>query len=257
LKEDYRDAVDGDDAMIKIPLILVLELAVLYFAGSYAMVRLAGLLGFRSGGAGLGRIAFYLLVLPGVILHESAHYLACLLTGTKVLRFVPFLPQRSASGHLLLGYVRHERRSFPIRAIIGLAPILLNPLGILLVTALLTPLSFAEVVDPRFEVMGEGIFASGFLAGSPLVAALWVYLSLSFALGSVPSWEDLSSLPVTLLLFGGVIFLVGFLGEGTEDGMAVAFYDLCTVAARCYALPAVVAGVAAVVSGLWGRSIRG
>jgi hypothetical protein len=50
LKEDYRDAVGGDDVMIEMALIFVLELAVLYLAGSYVMVRLTGLLGFRSGG---------------------------------------------------------------------------------------------------------------------------------------------------------------------------------------------------------------
>jgi hypothetical protein len=126
----------------------------------------------------------------------------------------------------------------------------------LLITALLTPLSIAEVVNPRFEIVREGIFASGFLTGSPLVAALWAYLSLSFALGSVPSREDLSSVPITLLLFGGTIFVLGFLGEGTEDGIWVAIYGLCAVAARAYALPAVVAGVAATVSGLWARTMR-
>ena len=246
----------GDEGMLDIPLVLALELAALYLAGSYAMTRLAGLLSFSSRGALLGRLPFYLLVLPGVILHEIAHYLACLLTGTRVLRFVPFLPQRSASGRLVLGYVWHERRSFPIRAIIGLAPILLNPLGILLVTALLTPLSLSEVVNPRFEIVREGIFASGFLTGSPLVAALWVYLSLSFALGSVPSREDLSSVSITMLFFGGSIFLMGFVGEGTKDGIGVALYDLCAVAERVYALPAVVAGFVAIVSGLWVRTMR-
>lgn len=242
-------------AMLGAPLIFALELVVLYVAGSYATGRMAGLLGFRSSGAGLpSRVAFYLLVLPGVILHETAHYLACLLTGTKVLRFVPFSPQRSASGRLMLGYVRHERCSLPIRAIIGLAPILLNPLGILLVTALLTPLTFTEVANPRFEVIREHILTSGFLAGSPLVAVVWAYLSLSFALGSVPSRGDLSSLPAALLLFGAGVLLVSFLREGSEGGIAAAFYDLCTVAARAYSLPASVAAVAAVMVGLWGRT---
>jgi hypothetical protein len=105
--------------LIEMPLTFALELALLYLAGSYAMAHLAGLLGFRRGGAGLSWVAFYLLVLPGVTLHEAAHYLACLLTGTRILRFVPFWPQRSASGRLLLGYVRHERRLFPIKALIG------------------------------------------------------------------------------------------------------------------------------------------
>jgi hypothetical protein len=167
LKEDYRDAVYGVGALMEMPLIFALELAVLYLAGSYAMARMAGLLSFRSGGAGLGRLVFYLLVLPGVTLHEAAHYLACLLTGTRVSHFVPFWPQRSASGRLLLGYVRHERRPFPVEAVIGLAPIVLNPLGVLVVTALLTPLTLAEVTDPQFEVVKEGILTSGFLTGSP------------------------------------------------------------------------------------------
>jgi hypothetical protein len=157
--------------MIEVPLVFALELAVLYLAGSYMMARLAGLLGFRGGDAGLGRVAFYLLVLPGVTLHEAAHYLACLLTGTRVSRFLPFWPHRSASGRLLLGYVRHERRPFPIEALIGLAPILLNPLGSLLVTALLTPLTLAQVTDPQVEVVKEVVLTSGFLTGRPASAA--------------------------------------------------------------------------------------
>jgi hypothetical protein len=94
-------------------------------------------------------------VFPGVLLHEGAHYLACLLTGTKVLRFAPFSPRTSHDRRLVLGYVRHERRAFPIGAIIGLAPILLNPLGLLLVTALFTPLTFQEVSNSSFGAVRE------------------------------------------------------------------------------------------------------
>ncbi|CAA9455409.1 MAG: hypothetical protein AVDCRST_MAG28-2369 [uncultured Rubrobacteraceae bacterium] len=240
--------------MIEIPLIFALELAVLYLAGSYAMVRLARLLGFRSGGVGLGRVTFYLLVLPGVTLHEAAHYLACLLTGTRVSRFVPFWPQRSASGRLLLGYVRHESRPFPVEAVIGLAPILFNPLGVLVVTALLTPLTLAQVTDPQFDVVHEVVLTSGFLTGSPLAAAAWIYLSLSFALGSVPSREDLSSVPAALLFFGGGVFIVGFLRGGSESTITEALYDLSALAVRVYSLPTTVAVVAAVAIGLWGRT---
>src|SRR5215204_6638358 len=108
--------MDGG-ALVGAPLLLSLELLVLYAAGSYAMGRLMRISGFGGGGSVLGRIAFELLVFPGVVLHEGAHYLACLLTGTKVFRFAPFSPQRSADGRLVLGYVRHERRSVPIQAI--------------------------------------------------------------------------------------------------------------------------------------------
>jgi hypothetical protein len=240
--------------MMEMPLIFALELLVLYLAGSYAMSRLAGLLGFHSGGAALGRVLFYLLVLPGVTLHEAAHYLACLLTGTRVSRFVPFWPQRSAGGRLLLGYVRHERRPFPVEAVIGLAPILLNPLGVIVVTALLTPFTLAQVADPRFEVINGVLLTSGFLMGSPLLATTWIYLSFSFALGSVPSRADLSSVPAALLLFGGGVFLVGFLRGGSVGTITGALYDLSALAVRVYCLPATVAVAAAVVIALWGRT---
>jgi hypothetical protein len=243
----------GGETVLGAPLVFVLELIILYAAGSYATGRLMGISGFRRGGSAPNRAAYYLLVFPGVLLHEGAHYLACLLTGTKVLRFAPFSPRTSHDGRLVLGYVRHERRALPIGAIIGLAPILLNPLGLLLVTALLTPLTFQEVSNPSFGVVREGILASGFLADTPLLAAVWTYLSLSFALGSVPSREDLSSLPVLLLIFGGGVFLVGFVRVSSGGVLMATLNDLSTLAAGLYALPAT---VAAVLVGFWERTIR-
>jgi hypothetical protein len=241
---------------VRASLIFGLELVVLYAAGSYVMGRLVSVLEFGGGGTGLGRMAFYLLIFPGVVLHESAHYLACLLTGTKVLHFAPFSPRRSVDGRLMVGYVRHERRGFPIGAIIGLAPILLNPLGLLLVTALLTPLTFQEVSNPSFAVVKERIVVSGFLGDTPLLAAAWTYLSLSFALGSVPSREDLPSLPVMVLIFGGGVLVVAFVRVGPDGVLMATLNDLFTLAAGLYALPAAVAAVAAVLVGLGERTIR-
>jgi hypothetical protein len=242
--------------MLVAPLLFAIELAVLYVAGSNMMSHLMGISGFDGNGSVLGRIVFYLLVFPGVVLHEGSHFLACLLTRTKVSRFAPFSPGRSNDGRFVLGYVRHERRAFPVGAIIGLAPILLNPLGLLFVTALLTPLTLQEVAHPSIEVMGKEIFASGFLTDTPLLAATWVYLSLSFALGSVPSREDLSSLPMLLLSFGCAILLIGILITGSESVLSSAVYDLSALAASLYALPATVVVVAALTMGLAGRMIR-
>jgi hypothetical protein len=244
--------MDGE-ALLGAPLLLALELVVLYAAGSYAMVRLVG---FAGSGGILGRSAFYLLVFPGVVLHESAHYLVCLLTGTKVVRFAAFSPQRATDSRLVLGYVRHERRAFPIRAIIGLAPVILNPLGLLFTTALLTPLTFRQVADPSVGIVVKGIFASGFLTGAPLQAAVWAYLSLSFALGSVPSREDLSGLPLLLAVIGLGILIVGSLRTGKEGVLSSAAYDLSALAAGLYALPAAVAAGGAFTMGLLGRPNR-
>jgi hypothetical protein len=242
--------------MLGAALLFALELVILYGAGSSMMSHLIGISGFGDSGSVLGRMLFYLLVFPGVVLHEGTHYLACLLTGTRVSRFAPFSPGRSDDGRLVLGYVRHERRAFPVGAIIGLAPILLNPLGLLVVTALLTPLTLREVAHPSVEVMAQEIFASGFLSDTPLLATTWVYLAFSFALGSVPSREDLSGLPMLLLILGCGILLIGLLRTGSENVLSSAIYDLSALAASLYALPAAVAVAAALTVGLAGRVIR-
>jgi hypothetical protein len=143
-----------------------------------------------------------------------------------------------------------------VGAIIGLAPILLNPLGLLIVTALLTPLTLQEVTRPSAEVVVEGFFVSGFLTDTPLLATLWAYLSLSFALGSVPSREDLSSLPLLLVVFGVGILLINLPRTGSERVLFPTIYDLSALAAGLYALPALVAIVAALTMVLAGRAIR-
>ena len=104
--------------------------------------------------------------------------------------------------------------------------------------------------------MLEGIFASGFLIDTPLLATIWAYLSLSFALGSVPSREDLSSLPAMLLVFGSGVLLVGLLRTGTGSVLTSAIDDLSALAAGLYALPATVAAVAALTMGLARGTIR-
>ena len=232
--------------------IFALELVVLYGCGSYAMSRLAAW-GF---GGRTGKVAFYLLVLPGVALHETAHYLACLITGTRVSRFVPFWPKHSPDGRLRLGYVRHERRSAPVRALIGLAPVVLNPAGVLAVTVLLTPLALTDAIDPRPEVFKERILWSGFLLGSPGAAAAWAYLVFGFALGSVPSREDLSSVPAAILLFALGVLGLSYFREGSGGTLVLALTELSSRVVGIYALPAMVAATAALLLGLWGRRLR-
>ena len=112
------------------------------------------------------------------------------------------------------------------------------------------------MADPSVGIVVKGIFASGFLTGAPLQAAVWAYLSLSFALGSVPSREDLSGLPLLLAVLGVGILMVGSLRMGTEGVLSSAAYDLSALAAGLYALPTSVAAGGAFAMGLLGRPSR-
>ena len=60
--------IDGG-AMLGAQALFALELVVLYAAGSYAMGRLMRISGFGGSGSVMGRVGFYLLVYPGVVLH--------------------------------------------------------------------------------------------------------------------------------------------------------------------------------------------
>ena len=182
--------------------ILALELGALYVLGSYAMSHLAGLANARGPA---GKLVFYLLVMPGVVVHESAHYLACKLTLTPVGRFVPFAPSKDAAGRITLGYVEHGARNPITGAIIGLAPVLINPIALVVLTGLITPIELTASLPEASGTGSDGdpgrLLAS---IGSQLVdfASLqlpaflvWAYLAVSLALGSCPSREDLVAVP--------------------------------------------------------------
>ena len=124
-----------------------------------------------------------------------------------------------------------------------------------MVTVLLTPLALAEVVSPQPEVFEQRILSSGFLTESPGMAAAWAYLAFSFALGSVPSREDLSSLPVVLLLFALGVLALSFFREGSGNALLLALAELSTRVVGIYALPAAVAAAAALLLALWSRRL--
>ncbi|MFW9799638.1 MAG: hypothetical protein ACFFD9_04330, partial [Candidatus Thorarchaeota archaeon] len=70
-----------------------------------------------------GSRSWYLLVGPGVALHESSHALGCVFTRTKVVEFKP-INVTVQDDRVVLGYVRYLNPESTIkRAIINLAPV--------------------------------------------------------------------------------------------------------------------------------------
>lgn len=236
-------------ALLAGPVILAAQLVAMYLLGSYAMSALGS--AAAAGGKGfLRKLAFYLLVAPGVIAHESAHYLAAKLTGTPVGRFVPFAPRTDPSGRVTLGYVTHAARGPLTAVVIGMAPVIANPLVLVLVTNFMTPVNpvpEAAMVSDGAGVLravaGLGESVGSFAGSDPAMFALWAYLSLSLSVGSVPSREDFAAVPAALILvcIGGFaygsVFGTGFLWSLSQ----AAVYGI-----SLYLLPLVVAGVAAV-----------
>jgi hypothetical protein len=241
-------------ALLTDPLILALQLGLLYLLGSYATSAL-GSAGAATGtplGSFTGRLLFYLLVAPGVILHESAHYLACKLTGTPVGRFVPFAPRKDASGGTTLGYVQHGARNPLTSSVIGLAPVVVNPLALLVLTLAMTPLDpLGYSVESLGSLSSSGVIqivggigeqALAFFSKTPLLAVLWIYLSLSLCLGSVPSRADLVAVPGALVLVAAAGFVYSSVAG---NGFLWSLSSVAAHASALYLFPLIVAAVAA------------
>ena len=80
------------------------ELFGITFALAWALYHVS--MGMRRLGAERLGLGYFFAVAPGVACHETGHALGCLLTGKKIVEFVPFRPQVEGDG-VTLGYVRH------------------------------------------------------------------------------------------------------------------------------------------------------
>jgi hypothetical protein len=70
-----------------------------------------------------GSRSWYLLVGPGVALHESSHYLGCKFTGTEVVEFKPINVEKQGD-QIVLGYVKYMKPQSSLKnAVINLAPV--------------------------------------------------------------------------------------------------------------------------------------
>jgi hypothetical protein len=144
------------------------------------------------------RLAAYALALPGTVMHEGAHYLACLALGVPAGRRLGagadrvrlFWPRRTPEGDVVLGGVPHARTDPVRQALIAISPLLLMPPVLALLTRLLLgPKGLSQLPD----VLGR----------VPLWhALLWGYLALSCGQAAFPSPGDRVGLVGGLALAG-------------------------------------------------------
>jgi len=162
------------------------------------------------------RFLYYLLRLPGVVVHECSHVLGCILTGASIKKVVLF----SREG----GSVTYTRPLIPVagNVIISTAPLFCIPL-------LLAGLSwcFSTYLDVVFPAFPETLTTLGALyaLGNAVVALfslnlvsalhpfflLWLYLTLSLVLSMAPSMQDLRNaiLGIAAIVVLGIVILAG------------------------------------------------
>ena len=118
-----------------------------------------------------GSRAWYMLVGPGVALHESSHALGCVFTRTKVVEFKP-INVTVEDDRIILGYVRYVNPTSSLkRAVINLAPVAVS-------FVLLTFFALAATyLVPGSHLGGEAIDLLYYLIGvksNPALLSNWM-----------------------------------------------------------------------------------
>lgn len=158
-------------------------------------------------------------VAPGVILHELAHALFCIITGAKIVK-ISFFEKDG-------GKVEHEKSKIPLfgQALISFAPLFF---GIVAVFFLARFLGLKpEMIDLK------NIDYSGFLANAKILFKslnfhsylnwLLLYLVLSVAVTMTPSTEDFKNAMIFIVVFsGGAFALWHFLNFSPPDSLVPA-----------------------------------
>jgi hypothetical protein len=190
---------------------LLFALAPLLFLqrGLHLEIQLIFLLLTRQPGMAL--IMFSVLFFPGVLLHESSHYLAARLLGVRTGRF-SLLPRPLPDGRLQLGFVETAQTDWLRDACIGAAPLFLGMLF---------------VAYAGFAQLGLATIWQAFLAGGPedvgraLQALLsqpdfwlWFYLTLVVSSTMLPSASDRRAWLPLGLTFAVLLGLSLILGAG-------------------------------------------
>lgn len=231
------EPLSGLDSLAYSAAVTVLLMVVLYLL-SRVLMRF-GLLPLSAALSlsGFNTLLFYVLILPGTVVHELSHYLACLLTGVRVRDVRLFSPQSDGA----VGWVVHDQADPIRRNIIALAPFVGGSLAIYLLLRF-GPLgreagellAIAPDVGQGFGRTLEAVVAllrSADLSGWGAWLLLYVIFSLGYAVA--PSRQDLGHLLVDGLLAIALALLV-----------ALADYALRLDLAHSPAANALAAGVA-------------
>ncbi len=161
-----------------------------------------------AGDSQVALVVYFVLVLPGVVIHELSHWLMATLLGVRVSKFRLGPVRQGRSNRVSLGSVRVGKVD-PVRAsLIGVAPLLGASAVILLIGNLV--LGMDELAASIVDGGPAGVWAA--LQEAMQVPDFWLWLYLIFAISNamLPSESDMSAVRPVLIFLGvaAVVFLI-------------------------------------------------
>ncbi len=149
---------------------------------------------------GVTQVLFALIFFPGVLLHETSHFIAAKLLRVRTGKF-SLIPQPQADGKLRLGYVETASGGFVRDALIGAAPLVTG--GLFVAYAAI----YRMHLLPLWDLMRSADWGAfwAMLASAPKFSDFWLWFYLTFTISStmMPSHSDRHAwLPLGLLVAG-------------------------------------------------------
>lgn len=187
-------------------LLLVLSLVALAWLSRMVSLRVQVVTYYLTGSRDMSHVIIFLVLLPGVILHESAHWLTARLVGLRTGKFRVW--PRKQGDYIGLGSVSVERGDVWRDSLVGVAPLIFGNLVIALIgwrvfatPALLVALAEGRLIDAVL------VFAEGIGTADGLV---WAYVIFTVGNSMMPSSSDrVSFKPVLLYSLLATIVYVG------------------------------------------------
>jgi len=193
---------------------LVATLVPLFFMKRWINRHVQGLGLLLLGNNDAAMFLYFVLLLPGIIIHELSHWLAARLLGVRTGK-ITLWPSKRQGNQMRMGSVRVARTD-PLRAsLIGLAPLISGSVAILIIGQLILGLGdVGEVLlngewGPVWESLLTHLRTPDFW--------LWLYLIFAVSNAMLPSETDREPWRPVLLFMGLVALLVYLTGWVRQD----------------------------------------
>jgi hypothetical protein len=170
-----------------------------------------------TGDPAVAMVFYFVVVLPGVVVHELSHWLMATILGVRVSK-LSLGPVAKGRNSVSLGSVRVAKVD-PLRAsLIGVAPLLGATAVILLIGRLV--LGLDDVVSRLLAGESQGLAAA--LQAMVRVPDFWLWLYLIFAISNamLPSESDMATVRPVLIFLGilaAILLLVGGIPSVAPD----------------------------------------
>lgn len=212
------------------PIILALvAFALLWLMQRWVHTHLHGLALLLMGNPERATILYALVLLPGVFLHESSHWVTAKLLGVRTAGF-SLIPRRQANGSVQLGYVQYYKTADvgAIReSLIGGAPLIVGTAVTLFIGFTLFNIPDLIIAMQTADVdMLSATLRQLFETNNLFV---WLYLIFAISNAMMPSASDRRAWPAFLAMVGAAIVLLllldlqGVLWRGLAEPTAVIF----------------------------------